>query len=219
MTSPRTLAGVSVAVSPAPDGAPAVLLGHGAGSDYREPLLAAVRDGVAARGYLGCSFNFRYREQGRRLPDRAPALEECVRDVAAALRDAVHPPWLVLGGKSMGGRIASQVVAHGLVECRGLLFLGYPLHPPGKPERLRTVHLADVRVPMLFVSGTRDALARRDLLEEAVGALGERARLHLIPEGDHSLAVPKRTGRTRTDVWQEAIDVAADWLRAIAGAG
>jgi predicted alpha/beta-hydrolase family hydrolase len=196
-----------------------VLLGHGAGSDHREPLLAAVRDGVAAHGYLGCSFNFPYREQGRRLPDRAPALEECVRDVAAALRESAHPAWLVLGGKSMGGRIASQAVAHGLVECRGLLFLGYPLHPPGKPERLRTAHLAGVQVPMLFISGTRDALARRDLLEEAVATLGARARLHLIPEGDHSLAVPKRTGRTRADVWREAIDIAAGWLRTIEGAG
>jgi len=216
MSGGATLAGVSVARTPADfvrAGAPTLLLGHGAGSDYREALVAAVRTGLAARGYPGCSFNFPYREQGRRLPDRAPVLEACVRDVAAALAATADvPAGLVLGGKSMGGRIASQAVAHGLVACRGLLFLGYPLHPPGKPERLRTAHLTAVPVPMLFLSGTRDALARRDLLEDAVAALGARATLHLVPDGDHSLAVPKRTGRTRPDVLAEIVQVAANWL-------
>jgi hypothetical protein len=220
MAETTTLAGVSAAVALPGDRATpttAVLLGPGAGSDYREPLIAVVRDGLAHRGYAGCTFNFPYRERGRRLPDRAPVLEACVRDVAAALlaRTGIARTALVAGGKSMGGRMATQAVAHGLLTCRGLLLLGYPLHPAGKVDRLRTAHLAEVPVPMLFVSGTRDALARRDLLETAVDALGARARLHLIPDGDHSLAVPKRAGRTREDVWTEVVDVAADWIRGL----
>jgi predicted alpha/beta-hydrolase family hydrolase len=222
MTEIRRLAGVSVSVTrPAADAgraprprAPAVVLGHGAGSDLREPLLAAVCAGLAARGYLACTFNFPYRERGSRLPDRAPVLEACAAEVAAAIRDAadLRPAWLVAGGKSMGGRIASQAVAHGRLVCRGLLLLGYPLHPRGQLDRLRVAHLAVVTVPMLFVSGTRDPLARRDLLEETVGALGARATLHLIPEGDHSLGVPRRAGRSRAEVLDETVEVAAAWL-------
>jgi uncharacterized protein len=213
----RKLAGVSAAVTvpaTARRRTPAVLLGHGAGSDFRETLLTAVRQGLGDRGYVACTFNFPYREQRRRLPDRAPVLEGCVGDVAAALRGLSDPPisWLVAGGKSMGGRIASQAVAHGILQCRGLLLLGYPLHPPGRVDRLRTAHLEAVAVPMLFISGTRDALARRDLLERTAAALGRRATLHLIPDGDHSLRVLKRTGRTQEDVLREVVDVAATWL-------
>ncbi len=197
-----------------PARAPGILLGHGAGSDCREALLAAVALGVAAQGHPTCRFNFPYRERGRRVPDRRPILETATCQVAAAFRAAATPPLesLVAGGKSMGGRIASHVVAAGRLDCRGLLFLGYPLHPPGKIERLRTPHLASIHIPMLFVSGTRDRLARLDLLEQSVGALGPQARLHLIPDGDHSLQVLKRTRRSQEDVWAEVVDVITTWL-------
>ena len=219
MGNVRRLAGVSVAVAvpSAPLGggrAPGVLLGHGAGSDFREALVSGVADGLAAQGYLAATFNFPYREQGRQAPDRAPVLEACVADVAAAVASApdLCPPWMVLGGKSMGGRIASQAVARGLVVCRGLLLLAYPLHPAGAPDRLRRAHLGALRVPMLFVSGTRDPLARLDLLEENVRALGDRATLHLVDGGDHSLHVPRRSGRTRDEVLSEVVATVIAWL-------
>ncbi len=198
----------------AADGAPAVVLGHGAGSDFREDLLSAVARGVTDHGYASGTFNFPYREHGRRMPDRAPVLESCVADVAAAVTaaDDLRPPWIVLGGKSMGGRMASQAVARGLVTCRGLLLLCYPLHRPGEPDRLRRTHLGEVKVPMLFVSGTRDPLARLDLLEETVHALESRATLHLVADGDHSLKVPRRSGRSREEVLAEVVTAAVAWL-------
>ena len=219
MSPPDRLAGVTAAIAtpeaPTP-GAPGVLLGHGAGSDYQEALLVAVARGLTARGHLTCRFNFPYREHGRRMPDRGPALEAAVCAVAEELRSTTRPPveTLVVGGKSMGGRIASQAVAHGELECQGLLFLSYPLHPPGKLDRLRTAHLGQIDVPMLFVSGTRDPLAKLDLLETAVADLGDRAHLHLIPDGDHSLEILKRTGRLQEDVYEEVVDTTAQWLAA-----
>lgn len=211
------LAGMSAAIEtpaqPVPDG-PGVLLGHGAGSDYQETLLVAVARGLATRGHLTCRFNFPYRERGRRIPDRGPVLEASMCEVAEELQRTSTLPVgsLVAGGKSMGGRIASQAVAHGHLDCRGLLFLGYPLHPAGKVDRPRTAHLGQIAIPMLFVSGTRDRLARLDLLEAAVAALGDRARLHIIPDGDHSLEVLKRTHRPQEDVYAEIIDITATWL-------
>jgi len=217
MSPPEQLAGVSVGVetpvTPAPD-APGILLGHGAGSDFQETLLVAVARGLATQGHPTCRFNFPYRQAGRRMPDRGPALEASVCAVAEAWRSASVPPIraLVAGGKSMGGRIASLAVAHGHLTCQGLLFLGYPLHPPGKIDRLRTAHLGQIEVPMLFVSGTRDRLARLDLLEAAVADLGDRAHLHIIPDGDHSLKVLKRTQRPQEDVYAEVVDTTAKWL-------
>ncbi len=219
MSPPDQLAGVSVALetpaAPTP-GAPGILLGHGAGSDYQEVLLATIARGLATRGHLTCRFNFPYRQHGRRMPDRAPALEASMCAVAEELRSTTNPPIraLVAGGKSMGGRIASQAVAQGRLACQGLLFLSYPLHPQGKVDRLRTAHLGQIAVPMLFVSGTRDPLARLDLLEAAVADLGDRAHLHLIPDGDHSLKVLKRTRRPQEDVYEEVVDTAAKWLAA-----
>jgi predicted alpha/beta-hydrolase family hydrolase len=217
--SVRRIAGVSMAVrtpdasSDPPVAAPAVLLGHGAGSDFHEELVNAVAHGVTQHGYASGTFNFPYRERGRRMPDRAPVLEACVANVAAAvMADELRPPWIVLGGKSMGGRMASQAVARGLVPCRGLLLMCYPLHRPHEPEHLRRAHLADVKVPMLFVSGTRDPLARVDLLEETGHALGGRATLHLVPDGDHSLKVPRKSGRTREQVLADVVRAVVAWL-------
>jgi predicted alpha/beta-hydrolase family hydrolase len=185
-----------------------VILAHGAGSDMNNPFLCAVHEGLAERGYLSVKFNFPYTEGGRRAPDRAPVLEDCYRHVVAAMRSRA-PGRIVIGGKSMGGRMASHLAAQG-EEVSGLIFLGYPLHPPGKVEQLRVAHLPKIRVPMLFLAGTRDPLCRLDLLQQMLTHL--HADLHVIDGGDHSFNVPKRMKRATRDVWDEIIRVSAEWL-------
>lgn len=197
--------------------APVVVLAHGAGNDMHTPFLCHVQTGLAARGFPAVRFNFPYAEQGRRAPDRAPVLEACYRDVVTALHadPRLAGRRLVVGGKSMGGRMASHLVAAGL-DAAGLLFLGYPLHPAGRPENRRDAHLARIRVPMLFLTGTRDALARLDLLQETVERLrrddGAHIDLHEIEGGDHSFAVPRSRGRSATEIWDEIVEVSAAWL-------
>lgn len=190
-----------------PDGQPRVvlLLAHGAGGDLNDPLLRAVGGGLAERGVAVARFNFPYREAGRRAPGAQSQSEECYRWVAdAARRDGVP---LFCGGKSYGGRIASHIAAEGYA-MNGLVFMSYPLHPPGKTDRLRDAHLRDVGVPMLFLQGTRDPFARPDLLARTVDAL-ERARLVSIEGGDHSLRV---RGRTAADVSDQLIGEIAGFL-------
>jgi hypothetical protein len=200
----------------APGACTAVVLAHGAGNDMRNPLLSAVHEGLTARGFLTVKFNFPYAERRARVPDPAPVLEGCYRRVVEAIRSdpALRPRAIVLGGKSMGGRMASHLAAAG-VECAGLLFLGYPLHPAGKPHRLRTAHLAEIRAPMLFLAGTRDALCRLDLLRHALAALRAPVTLHIIEGGDHSFAVPKALKRTPAAVTAEIVGVCADWLQSL----
>ncbi|HVO26307.1 MAG TPA: alpha/beta family hydrolase [Candidatus Margulisiibacteriota bacterium] len=191
----------------------AVILAHGAGNDMRGPFLSAVHEGLAARGYVSVKFNFPYTEAGRRAPDRAPVLEDCYRHVVAGVRADPHlaPRRLVIGGKSMGGRMASHLAAQGEAVA-GLILLGYPLHPPGKVEQLRVAHLPAIRVPMLFVAGTRDPLCRLDLLQRTVANLCAPVVLHVIDGGDHSFAVPKAMRRPARDVWEEIIRVTVEWL-------
>ncbi len=195
-----------------PGGAPVVVLGHGAGSDMDHPFLRAVQDAVAAAGYVVVTFNFPYREAGRRAPDRRPVLERCWTAVLDALAQdpTLAPPWTVIGGRSMGGRIASHVAADG-AAVRGLVFLSFPLHPAGRPDVSRAAHLARITVPMLFVQGTRDALADATLLQGVLADL-PAATLHTIADGDHGFAVPRRTGRTEPDVRAEVVRAIVDWL-------
>jgi predicted alpha/beta-hydrolase family hydrolase len=191
-----------------------VILAHGAGNDMTQPLLVAVHQGLAQHGYLSITFNFPYTEQGRRAPDPAPVLEACYRSVMAAVRTdtALRPSQLVIGGKSLGGRIASQLAAQGETSD-GVLLLGYPLHPPGKPEKLRVEHLPRITVPMLFFAGTRDSLCTLALLRQTLKQLVVPVTLHVIAEGDHSFVVPKRTGRTQADVYEEIITASSTWIR------
>jgi predicted alpha/beta-hydrolase family hydrolase len=193
-------------------GQTAVILGHGAGNDMRNKLLSAVHGGLAERGLVSVKFNFPYTEAGKKVPDRMPVLEECFGRVIETVRGAerLRPRRLVLGGKSMGGRVASHLAAQG-VECDGLVFLGYPLHPAGRPERLRTAHLKEIKAPMLFLAGTRDALCDLALLRPALAALEVPVNLHVIEDGDHSFNVRKSAGRTRP-VAEELVEVAADWI-------
>lgn len=190
--------------------ATAVVLAHGAGTNMGNPLLVDVQRGLVDRGAAVARFNFAYTEAGRRAPDRMPALEECYRRVAEAVRAAVGPARLVLGGRSMGGRVASHLAAAGFA-CDGLIFLGYPLHPAGRPEALRTAHLPHIRVPMLFLTGTRDRLSDLSLLEQSVASLAAPATVHVVAGADHSFAVPRREARS-TPVAAELVDVCARWL-------
>jgi uncharacterized protein len=194
-------------------GATLVALGHGAGGTRRTASLVHLAERLAATGRAVMLFNFPYSEAGRRAPDRAPILEAAVGAVARAAREHLGAERLVLGGRSMGGRIASQAVAAGL-GADALLLLAYPLHPPGKPERLRDAHLPRVQQPMLFIQGTRDAFARWDLLEATIQALGPRATLQRIEDGDHSFGVPKRAGRTAAEIDATILNAIEEWLSA-----
>ncbi len=185
-----------------------VILAHGAGQGMDSPFMRSFEKGLAGRGFQSARFNFPYMQRARKLPDPAPVLETCWRAVADFLRQRGGARKLAMGGKSMGGRIASQVVAGGYA-ADGLLFLGYPLHPAGRPERLRDAHLYGINCPMLFVSGTRDGFAERALLERLVDRIGDRATLKWIEGGDHSFHVRKRAD---DEVHAEALAVIVEWL-------
>ncbi len=188
----------------------AVVLAPGAGAPMDHPFLRFMQRALAAQGFLVVSFNFPYQEAGRRAPDRAPVLEATWRAVLAAVRDET-PARLILGGKSMGGRIAAQVAAAG-APCDGLVFLGYPLHPPGRTERLRDAPLRVLRQPLLFVQGERDRLCDLGLLQVILGELSAPVSLHVVAEGDHSFKVPKRAGRDERAVWAEVASVVGHWI-------
>ncbi len=192
-------------------GTTVVVLGHGAGGTRRTPMLVALAESLAASGRGAVLYNFPYAERGGRRPDPPAVLEATTRAVAALALAATGATRIVHGGRSMGGRIASQVVAAG-ERADGLAFLAYPLHPPGQFDKRREAHLSSIRAPMLFVQGTRDAFAREDLLLALMERLGPRAELHRVAEADHSFGVLKRTGRAPQDVLAEVRDTLLAWL-------
>jgi len=200
-----------------PAGALTLVLGHGAGAPQTSDFMVAFAQALADRGFSTVTFNFPYMEQGRRLPDRAPVLEAAFRAVIAAVRDRADAARvrLVIGGKSLGGRMASHVAAAGLEGLAGLVFLGYPLHPPARPERLRAEHLARIREPMLFVQGSRDAFGTPEELAPLLAPLGPAVRVHVVEGGDHSFAVPKRGPVPQAQVFARVQDEIARWLRAL----
>jgi predicted alpha/beta-hydrolase family hydrolase len=204
---------------PAPNaGAPTFVLAHGAGAGHDHPWIKRVASGLATRGVRVVTFDFPYKAENRRVPDRGPVLEaafQAVWNEVAAEGDAL----LFAGGKSMGGRIASQVAAaRGLSPApAGLVFFGYPLHPPGKPEQRRDRHLPDVGAPMLFLSGTRDPFGSPEELRALVDGLRD-AKLHLVDGGDHSLATSRKTDPAGSSL-ERAIDLAAEWILATARRG
>ncbi len=185
-----------------------LVLGHGAGGNLHTPGLAQYAEALAARGVGTLRFNFPYAEAKRKVPDPQKTLEACYRVVAE--RVAQRAPRLLLGGRSMGGRIASHIVASGF-PAAGLVFLSYPLHPPGQPDRLRDKHLGKIAAPMLFIQGTRDAFARPDLLQRTLQQL-KTATLHVVEGGNHGLAV---RGRTSEDITRELADATLDWMRTL----
>ena len=189
-----------------------LILGHGAGAGQTSDFIVSFASGLAARGIDIITFNFLYREQGRRIPDPNDKLEACYRAVIEAVRQQMRSgrDALAIGGKSMGGRIASQVAASGIGELAGLVFLGYPLHPPGRPDRLRAKHLSDIQAPMLFVQGSRDAFGTPDELRPIVTSLEPPAGLYVVEGGDHSFKVRKGAGQD--DTYRAIQDHIAAWL-------
>jgi uncharacterized protein len=196
-----------------------LMLAHGAGAGQKSPFLVRFSTGLAARGIDAVTFNFSYTEHGRRVPDPNRKLEACYRAAIEAVRK--HQKFgrnqLAIGGKSMGGRIASQVAAGGAEAVAALVFLGYPLHPPGRPDELRAKHLADVHAPMLFVQGSRDAFGTPDELRPILAKLEARAELHVVENGDHSFKVPKRAGIPQEAVYEAILDRIEGWLREALG--
>jgi predicted alpha/beta-hydrolase family hydrolase len=191
-----------------------VLLAHGAGSDMHHPFMCFFHDVLAHQGLLSVKFNFLYTQQGRKAPDRTAKLEHAFHTVLQAVRqhDTLRPGPLFIGGKSMGGRIASHLAAQG-EDVAGLMLLGYPLHPPKKPDKQRRDHLPQITCPMLFFQGTRDPLCDLTLLEDALRPVQSPTCVHVIEGGDHSFKVPKRSGRTTKEVWQEMAQAMVGWVR------
>lgn len=191
------------------------VLAHGAGAGMAHPFMAAVAEGLAERGIATLRFQFPAMERGSKRVDSPEVARAAVR--SAVLEAARARPGLALfaGGKSFGGRMTSQAQAESpLPGVRGLAFLGFPLHAAGRPSDERAAHLADVALPMLFLQGSRDALASLDRLEPVVAKLGARATLAVLEDADHSFHVPARTGRTDAQVLASVLDTLAAWIDA-----
>jgi predicted alpha/beta-hydrolase family hydrolase len=194
-----------------------LVLAHGAGAGMSSRFIVRFASGLAARGVDVLTFNFLYVEQNRKVPDRTPVLEACYRALIAAGR--TFAPFasnrLFIGGKSMGGRIASHLAAANdetAAAISGVVMLGYPLHPPGKPDQLRVAHLPDIRVPMLIVQGERDPFGTPDEVRRHVERLAAPVTLHVVERGDHSLALPKGAALTTDQMYENLQDLIAEWL-------
>ena len=189
-----------------------IILGHGAGADQMSGFMRMAAEGLAARGLDAMTFNFLYKEKGRGAPDPKAKLESCYRAVidAAMKHQKLKGNCLVIGGKSMGGRIASQVAAEDSEGIAGLVYLGYPLHPPGRPDKLRDEHLPKIKAPMLFVQGSRDAFGTEDEIRAIIEKYGLRANLYAVERGDHSFKVPKSV-KPQQQVYEEVMDEVARW--------
>ena len=179
----------------------------------RHPFMAAVADGLAERGVATFRYQFPYMEQGSRRPDTPKVAQATVRAAVLEAARLLSGISIFAGGKSFGGRMTSQAQAVSpLPAVRGLVFLGFPLHPAGRPSQERAKHLSDVNIPMLFLQGTRDELANLELLKEVVQQLGDGATLKLFEDADHSFHVPARTGRTDAQIKVELLNTLAEWI-------
>jgi predicted alpha/beta-hydrolase family hydrolase len=188
-----------------------LILAPGAGAGMDHPFMTTVAAALADDGFRVWRFNFLYQERGRKSPDKNQVLEETYKAVVDHVRDR-GARTLVAGGKSMGGRIASQIAAPG-APIDGLVFHGYPLHPPGRPDRIRDAHLRDVTIPMLFVEGSRDPFCPLETLEKVRADIGAPNDLVVIDDGDHSFRVRASSGRTTKEALQTVVQATADWIR------
>jgi hypothetical protein len=196
-----------------PEARTCYVMAHGAGAGMAHPFMAAMANGLAERGIATLRYQFPYMEQGSKRPDTPKLAQATVRAAVAEASRLVPELALFAGGKSFGGRMTSQAQAVSpLSGVRGLVFLGFPLHPAGRPSDERGAHLLAVQIPMLFVQGTRDQLADLQLLQTLVGQLGARATLRLFQDADHSFHVPARTGRKDSEIIAEMSDALADWI-------
>jgi len=201
-----------------------LMLAHGAGAGQTHPFMTSFAVGLAARGLDVITFNFLYTEQGRRAPDRAARLEACYRtmvDAVRARRDAGHA--VFIGGKSMGGRIASQITAgpdpgatdaEDAVPVAGVVALGYPLHPPGRPEKMRDAHLPRISVPMLVVQGSRDGFGTESELRPVLARM-PAATLHIVEGADHSLNIRRKSAPPREEIYAAVMDEIVAWVKAV----
>ncbi len=191
-----------------------VITAHGAGNDMENPLLVAFTDGLAKAGYPALRFNFPYKEKGRKTPDRPGKLEDTWAAVCRYFREesGEDVTRIIAAGKSMGGRIASQMAAEKKLPAEGLIFLGYPLHPPGDLSGIRDAHLYRIEVPMLFFAGTRDLLCDLGKLRAVLGKLSVPWKLDVIEGGDHSFHVPRAMGISESDIFARIVKTTMKWL-------
>lgn len=207
---------VSALLAAPPQPSACLVLAHGAGAGMTHAFMAAVAEGLLARGIATLRFQFPSMEAGSKRPDRPPLAQATVRAAVHAARARLPEVRLFAGGKSFGGRMTSQAQAEApLPDVAGLVFLGFPLHPAGKPSADRAEHLARIGVPMLFLQGTRDALADMTHLRPVIAELGDRAKLVELEHADHSFHVPARSGRTDTAILDDLLDHAAAWMQAV----
>lgn len=193
-----------------------LVLAHGAGAGMRHRFMEAISEALASHGVATLRYQFPYMETGGRRPDPPSVLENTVRAAVDAAGEIAPGLPLVAGGKSLGGRMTSGAAAHhALLGVAGLVFLGFPLHPARRPSESRAEHLQKVKIPMLFLQGTRDALAELSLITAVCGRLGQRATLHVVEGGDHSFAVLKRSGRSEADVLEELAGTIAGWCQGL----
>ena len=215
---PLETGAVRALVYPADDRGPAsLILAHGAGAGQQSAFIVAFARGIAALGIDVITFDFPYITQKRRIPDRGPVLEACYRAVIEGVRRDIESArrFLFVGGKSMGGRIATQVVAGG-VPVTGLVLLGYPLHPPGRPAVLRTAHLPAIGRPMLFVQGSRDSFGTPSELNPILAGLSPAPTLHVVASGDHSLKV-SRDPHVQAAVYDDVQRTIVRWMQSVIG--
>ena len=195
-----------------------LVLGHGAGNGQISSFMVEFATNLSARGLDVMTFDFLYMARGQKMPDSPRRLEACYRAAIVAARTCSHRLGnkIAIGGKSLGGRIASQVVADSepsaISNVIGLVFLGYPLHPPGKPSRLRTAQFAHVKMPMLFLQGARDAFGTPMELRQILSSFVSNVTVHEVEGGDHSFKVLKRSGFSQNDVYSNTQDVIVGWL-------
>lgn len=206
-------AGVSVSAryEPAGAGAPVFVCAHGAGGHMADRGMAAAASAMRAAGLGVVRFNFPYRESGAGRPDPMSRLTACVTAVVAHARAQIAPRVVLIGGRSMGGRAASVLASEGF-DADGLLLLAYPLHPAGRPDKLRDAHLSAIRMPVLCLNGTRDALCRQDLMNAVLRRVGANWSMHWLEGADHSFHVLRSSGRTDADVLDEVSATTRDWV-------
>jgi len=194
--------------------AAAVVIAHGAGNDMHNPLLVHFSEGLCRAGYFSLRFNFPYKEKGQKAPDPQEKLVRTWQAVFEFVK--CHPQFgtshIVAAGKSMGGRVASQMTADGLLPAKALVFLGYPLHPPGKKDQLRDAHLYRITVPMLFFAGTRDSLCDIELLRNVLNRMKAPWELEAIEGGDHSFVLPKSFKTSEVEVHERILQRTIAWL-------
>ena len=202
------MAGLTIYAATQPSAA--LVLAHGAGAGQKSTWMVKAAQAIADQGVTCATFDFPYITAGRKVPDRAPVLEAHWRDRLAEARTTLAKLPLFIGGKSMGGRIASQVASQGVEGVRGLVFFGYPLHPPGNPDKRRDAHLAQIAEPMLFLQGSADTFGNETEMTALIATL-PRAELHVVPGGDHSFKV-KGGAQAQQPAFDRVVSTAVEWM-------